>query len=124
MSTAADPTNTPSQCIITDSWHDSVVVIRCVGDLDMLTVPALERQIDTALAKRPTAMIVDFTSLDFLASVGMGLLVASHDRCGAATQFMVVADGPATSRPMRMIGLADLMDLYPTLEQAFANVVR
>jgi hypothetical protein len=109
MSTAADPTNTPSQCIITDSWHDSVVVIRCVGDLDMLTVPALERQIDTALAKRPTAMIVDFTSLDFLASVGMGLLVAY---------------GPATSRPMRMIGLADLMDLYPTLEQAFANVVR
>lgn len=119
-----EPTGAPSQCIVTDSWHDSVVVIRCTGDLDMLTVPALDRQIETALAKKPTAMIVDLTAVDFLASVGMGLLVEAHHRCGDATQFMVVADGPATSRPMRMIGLAAVMALHPTLEQAFDAVGR
>lgn len=113
------PTGAPSQCIVTDSWHDSVVVIRCTGDLDMLTVPALDRQIETALTKKPTSMIVDLTAVDFLASVGMGLLVEAHHRCGDATQFMVVADGPATSRPMRMIGLPEIMALHPTLEQAF-----
>ena len=36
-----DPSAAPSPCIVTDSWHDSVVVIRCVGDLDMLTIGAL-----------------------------------------------------------------------------------
>ncbi|MEW5810858.1 MAG: STAS domain-containing protein [Actinomycetota bacterium] len=121
---AADPAGTPSPCIVTDSWHDSVVVLRCVGDLDMLTVTALDRQIEAALTKKPSAMIVDLTAVDFLASVGMGLLVDAHDRCGAATQFMVVADGPATSRPMRMIGLAELFALHATLEQAFDAIVR
>lgn len=119
-----EPAGAPAQCIVTDSWHDSVVVIRCTGDLDMLTIPALDRQIETALTKKPTAMIVDLTAVDFLASVGMGLLVEAHDRCGDATQFMVVADGPATSRPMKMIGLADIMALYPTLEQAFEVAVK
>lgn len=123
-SPAAEPGGAPSQCIVTDSWHDSVVVIRCTGDVDMLTVPALDRQIDTALTKKPTSMIIDLTAVDFLASVGMGLLVEAHDRCGAATQFMVVADGPATSRPMQMIGLADIMSLHSTVEQAFDAIVR
>ncbi|KMO78233.1 anti-anti-sigma factor [Mycobacterium sp. BK558] len=123
-SPAAEPSGAPSQCIVTDSWHDSVVVIRCTGDVDMLTVPALDRQIDTALTKKPTSMIIDLTAVDFLASVGMGLLVEAHDRCGAATQFMVVADGPATSRPMQMIGLADIMSLHSTVEQAFDAIVR
>jgi anti-anti-sigma factor len=123
-SPAAEPGGAPSQCIVTDSWHDSVVVIRCTGDVDMLTVPALDRQIDTALTKKPTSMIIDLTAVEFIASVGMGLLVEAHDRCGAATQFMVVADGPATSRPMQMIGLADIMSLHSTVEQAFDSIVR
>jgi len=124
-SSSSDPSPTgdaPLPCIVTDSWHDSVVVIRCVGDLDMLTVPALDRQIDTALKKKPTAMIVDLAAVDFLASVAMGLLVEAHDRCGEATRLVVVADGPATSRPMRLIGLAALMPIHPTLGEAFDAV--
>jgi len=119
-----DPAESPSPCIVTDSWHDSVVVIRCVGDLDMLTVSTLERQIDAALKKKPSAMIIDLAALDFLASVGMGLLVDAHDRCGGTTQFMVVADGPATSRPMRLIGLSELFTLHATLEDAVDAVKR
>lgn len=110
-----DPSDASSPCIVTDSWHDTVVVVRCVGDLDMLTIGALDRQIDTALKKKPSAMIIDLGAVDFLASVGMGLLVDAHERCGDATQFVVVADGPATSRPMRMIGLAELFALHATL---------
>ncbi|MEH3141152.1 MAG: STAS domain-containing protein [Mycobacterium kyogaense] len=121
---AETPSSPPAPCIVTDSWHDTVVVIRCVGDLDMLTIGALDRQIDTALKKKPSAMIIDLSAVDFLASVGMGLLVDAHDRCGDATQFTVVADGPATSRPMRMIGLADLFALHATLEDAFDAVKR
>lgn len=119
-----EPAATSSPCIITDSWHDSVVVIRCVGDLDMLTIGALDRQIDSALKKKPSAMIIDLAALDFLASVGMGLLVDAHDRCGETTQFMVVADGPATSRPMRLIGLGELFALHATLEAAFDAIQR
>jgi len=32
----------------------------------------------------------------------------------------VVADGPATSRPLRLVGIADIIDLYATLDEALA----
>ena len=122
MSSSPELSSAASQCIISDSWRDSVVVIRCVGELDMMTVPELERQIASALKKSPSAMIVDLSRVEFLASVGMGILVATHDRCGSATRFVVVADGPATSRPMRLIGLTEIMSVHPTLDAAVADV--
>ena len=33
-------------------------------------------------------------------------------------RFGVVASGPATSRPLTLIGLADIIGLYPTLTEA------
>ena len=32
----------------------------------------------------------------------------------------MVADGPATSRPLKLVGLADVIGLYPTLDEARA----
>jgi anti-anti-sigma factor len=122
MSSEPGPQSSASQCIITDCWRDDVVVIRCVGELDMVTVPDLERQVATALQKRPSSMIVDLSRVDFLGSVGMGLLVATHDNCGSTTHFAVVADGPATSRPMKLIGLTNIMTVYPTLDEALGDL--
>ena len=34
------------------------------------------------------------------------------------SRFGVVADGPRTSRPMRLMGLDQELDLYPTLNAA------
>lgn len=118
MSTEPLLTPTPSQCVISDHWHGAAVTIHCDGVLDMLTSPALQHQIDSALQKRPAAVIVDLSSVDFLASSGMSVLIAAHDRCSPTIQFTVVADGPATSRPMQLIGLTDIITVYPTLDQA------
>jgi anti-sigma B factor antagonist len=32
----------------------------------------------------------------------------------------VVADGPATSRPLKLVGVTDVVDLYATLDEALA----
>ena len=48
----------------------------------MLTSPQLETAIDTALDQRPAGVVVDFTDVEFLASAGMGVLVAAHDKQG------------------------------------------
>ncbi|MGI9124552.1 MAG: STAS domain-containing protein [Mycobacterium sp.] len=112
-------------CVISEEWIGRTVVISVSGVLDMLTSPQLDASITAALQRKPSTIIVDLTDVDFLASAGMGVLVAARDQVnaaanGSAVNFGVVADGPATSRPLKLIGLADLIGLYPTLAAARA----
>lgn len=106
------------QCIVSDHWDQSTVVISCAGVIDSLTAPEVERQIASALAKNPEAMIVDLSAVDFLASCGMGVLITTQDLCSPTTRFAVVADGPATSRPMQLIGLTEIITVRTTMDEA------
>ena len=109
-----------SGCVISEEWTGRAVVVSVAGVLDMLTSPQLDSAITASLAKNPSTLIVDLSDVDFLASAGMGVLVAAHDRAGDTVGFGVVADGPATSRPLKLVGLADVIGLYPTLDDARA----
>ena len=105
-----------------EEWLGSVVVVRASGAIDMLTAPQLAEAIRVALSKGPTGLVVDLTDVEFLASAGMQVLVAAHSTATPAARFAVVADGPATSRPLKIMGLADLLGVYPTLDSAIGNV--
>ncbi|HOB50642.1 MAG TPA: STAS domain-containing protein [Mycobacterium sp.] len=108
-------------CVIDEEWHGRAVVISVAGVLDMLTAPQLEASLTAALAKKPAAIIVDLTDVDFLASAGMGVLVAARDLADDGVRFAVVASGPATSRPLTLVGLADLLGLRASLAEARAD---
>lgn len=84
----------------------------------MLTAPQLEDALRAAVANKPESLVVDLTGVEFLASAGMGVLVAAHDSAGEGTRFCVVADGPSTSRPLKLVGIADIVPLYATLDEA------
>lgn len=90
------------------------------GVVDMLTSPQLETAIDAALEQKPAGVVIDFTDVEFLASAGMGVLVAAHDKAGSDVAISVVADGPATSRPLKLVGIAEIVSLYPNLDEALS----
>lgn len=116
------PNNTSCECSITEHWSgDTTVIIGCVGVFDILTAPEVERRIAGVLEKNPTLLIVDLTGIEFLASHGMNVLLAAHGQCGAGTTFAVVADGPVTRRPMQLIGITDMLTVYPTLDDALGS---
>jgi anti-sigma B factor antagonist len=103
---------------VAHTWFGRTVVVTVSGDLDMLTAPALAEAIRSAARGRPAALIVDLSAVDFLASAGMNELVTAQDELAPTVRFGVVADGPATSRPLRIIGVDQLVALYPTLADA------
>ena len=98
-----------------------VFVLAVYGELDALTAPQLAEAISASLANRPGVLIVDLSKLDFIGSAGMTVLISGHDAAGSPTRFCVVADGPSTSRPMKLVGLDGILSLYPTLDAAVAN---
>ncbi|PFX03110.1 Anti-sigma-F factor antagonist RsfB [Nocardia farcinica] len=102
--------------------HDGATVLTVAGEVDLATAPALENAIEGVLGEKPAALIIDLTRVSFLASAGMAALVAAHQRAGAATTIVVVADGPATSRQLKMTSLDQVFALYSTLDAALAAV--
>ncbi|MGO8850128.1 STAS domain-containing protein [Mycobacterium sp.] len=102
--------------------HDGVSVVRVGGEIDLVTVPALEQAIDVVVAESPAALVIDLSGVEFLGSVGLKILAATHEKLGTATQFGVVARGPATRRPIHLTGLDKIFLLYPTLDDALSAV--
>lgn len=105
--------------ISTSVSHDGgIAVVTVGGDVDLATVPDFQAAITEALAKEPTALVVDLSAVDFLASAGLQTLVATHESVSKTARFAVVANGPATSRPIQLTGLDQIFALYPTLAEA------
>lgn len=90
------------------------------GDVDLATVPAFQAAITEALRQEPAALVVDLLAVDFLASAGLQALVATHETVSKSAHFAVVADGPATSRPIQLTGLDQVFSLYSTLDEALS----
>jgi anti-sigma B factor antagonist len=112
----------PVTCVIDEQWVGRVAVLSVSGVIDMLTAPQLEEAISVSLTKTPSALIVDLTDVEFLASAGMGVLVGAHDQLPSDVRFGVVADGPVTSRPLKLVGIADIVDLFQTRDEALAKL--
>jgi anti-sigma B factor antagonist len=97
------------------------VVLSVSGEVDMLTAPQLAEAIHNALASAPEALIIDLSKVEFLASAGMTVLVTAHADVVPPTRFAVVADGPATSRPIKLMGIDTVLPLHSTLDSALSG---
>ena len=101
---------------------DRLVVITVTGEVDALTAPQLSAAIGEATVGSPTGVIVDLAEVDFLASAGLRVLIATHDLVAASARFGIVASGPATRRPITALGLDGILPLHRTLEEALADM--
>ncbi|WP_228001299.1 STAS domain-containing protein [Nocardia australiensis] len=104
----------------TVTMPDGATVLTVAGEVDLATASALEAAIEGILGGKPAALIIDLTAVSFLASAGMAALVGAHQRAGEATAIAVVADGPATSRQLKMTNLDQVFALHSSLDQALA----
>ncbi|MHC9295582.1 STAS domain-containing protein [Mycobacterium sp. LTG2003] len=109
-----------ASCAVEERRIGEISVVSVAGTVDMLTAPQLEDAIGSAAKSSPTAVVVDLSAVDFLASAGMGVLVAAHGDLSPEVKVAVVADGPATSRPLKLVGIAEVVDLFATLDEALS----
>ena len=98
------------------------LILQVSGDLDVLNAPSLATHVDIALTSGPSVVIVDLTNVDFLSSAGISVLIETHRLASRADMSLrVVADSPATSRPIRLMCVDQIIDLYPTVADALTG---
>ena len=66
--------------VVTRSGELQCPVLGLIGEVDIATVPIVRDAIDAALAQGARALTIDLTSVNFVDSAGLGLLVAYHRR--------------------------------------------
>jgi anti-sigma B factor antagonist len=106
----------------TEHEVNGVVVVAAAGAVDMLTAPQLQEVITAIVERKPAGLVIDLTDVDFLGSAGMQVLMVTRNLIAGEFRLAVVADGPATSRPLKITGVADYIDLFSSLDVALKNL--
>jgi anti-sigma B factor antagonist len=106
---------------------DGAIVVHVAGEIDMNTAPSLGDSLAAAFADAAEtgqhAVVVDFGGVEFLASIGLSLLVAHH-QVGVAngTPMHLVVSSRAVLRSIGSAELDRLFTLHPTVEDALRAV--
>jgi anti-sigma B factor antagonist len=88
---------------------EDAIIVRATGEIDMSTVDVLRRELDTARAQAPTALL-DLSAVTFIDSTGLQLLLeASHRSAVSDWGFFVVRPSRAVRRLIEVSGTADLI---------------
>lgn len=98
--------------------REGLAVVSIAGEIDLSTAPTFEAAIAEALDDEPPVLVIELSEVSFMASVGLRILASTHEKVSDSVQIAVVAGNPATSRPMQLTGLDNVLALYPTLDDA------
>ncbi|MBW0015118.1 STAS domain-containing protein [Mycobacterium sp.] len=108
--------------MVTRHREGEAVVLRVSGELDVVTVPTLATDIDIAINDQPAILVVDLTDVAFVSSAALSLLIEAHRLAEpTATSMRVAADKDAAIRPMRITGVDQILDLYPSVAAAICG---
>ena len=105
-------------------FHAGAVVVTASGELDLDTVPELERHVVAAVeaatvCTSTTVVVVDLTPVSYLDSSGLNMLVRCHElarRHGLGLR--VAASDRRVLRPIVATSLDRLLHLYRTTAEA------
>lgn len=101
---------------------DGGVVVRVVGEIDMVTSPRLQTVISEQVAARPAAVVLDLDGTTFLGSSGLAVLVeADEEAREVGVRFAVSASTRDVLRPLEATGLTELMEVHPDVAAALAR---
>jgi anti-sigma B factor antagonist len=93
------------------------------GEVDIETAPEVTAALDAAIRETSGALVVDLSDVAFLDSSGVNVLLRARAVLGREERVLVVVCPPgAARRVFEVAGIADLLELYDSREQAAASL--
>lgn len=106
--------------------HDvrgDAVVVRVNGDVDSLSVDALNTHLakarDTALGQSSRLIVIDLCLVTYFGSAALNAVLSCYEDAAAeGTSVVLVADQPYVMQPIEITRLDHVLHTYPTVEEA------
>jgi anti-sigma B factor antagonist len=101
--------------------RDGVDVLSVEGEVDVATAPRLLSALNDAVAEAVRSVIIDLTSVGFMDSTGLALLINAHRRLTARRKgFAVVCPAGPLRRVFELTDMVDTLHVCPDRETATA----
>ncbi|HUA03389.1 MAG TPA: STAS domain-containing protein [Solirubrobacteraceae bacterium] len=98
---------------------DRVTTVTVTGELDLVSSPTFETELERAIDSDCDVIVVDFRSLDFMDSTGLHVLIKGHHRALESKRVFAVTRGSdQVDRLLTLTGLADVMRIVDSPEHA------
>jgi len=107
-----------------DRVDDDTIVLSVGGVIDLATAAELQDAMNVAQGGAPRSLVVDLTEVSFMSSAGLAILADANPAMNSGRRFAVVANNAFILRLLEITKLADVLEVYPTLESARAAVRR
>ena len=100
-----------------------VPLLEISGDIDLSTLPHLQRAVEQALNKNSTRLIIDLRRVSFIDSSGVGALIGAKKRLMTRHgELYLVCGDDHVRRKLGLMRLGNIMRLHSTPEEAAATI--
>jgi len=107
--------------LVADPQQVPAVVVALPAEIDMANADRAGQQLGSAIAPGVRTVIADMVGTRFCDSSGISMLVRAHGQAAAnGTELRLVVASPAVLRTLTLVGLDQLLAIYPSLSQALA----
>jgi anti-sigma B factor antagonist len=108
---------------VTCRHQGEYVVMSVQGEIDLYTVPRLQRELTSVLtAGGPVRLIVDLSGVDFCDSTGVNVLLAGHRQAReAGGDLELAAPRPAVRKILQVTGLEAVFTVIENPPQAVTS---
>jgi anti-sigma B factor antagonist len=102
---------------------DLAAQVSLEGSVDGHTFDRLSKAVDEIVEAGTLWLVVDLAKMDYVASVGLNLLVnARVSRRNAGGEMILVRPQPQVMKILKMLGLTEILILTSTPEEAWARI--
>src|SRR3954454_4447577 len=84
---------------------DGTAVVRLAGELDLYNAHEVRNALDAVAGEKPERVVVDLSSVEFIDSTALGVLIEARTKLENRRGFMLAAPGIETRRALEVSGL-------------------
>jgi anti-sigma B factor antagonist len=107
--------------LVADPQHLPPVIIALPAEIDMANADRVGQQLGSAFNPAVRTVIADMTDTTFCDSSGISMLVRTNKQAVAnKTKLRLVVPSTTVLRVLRLVGMDNLLPIYPSLSQALA----
>jgi anti-sigma B factor antagonist len=100
------------------SSENGAPLLSVAGELDLASSPALEQELERAMAGDPGLVILDLRELEFMDSTGLSVLIRANNRAQAHGHRLGIVNGSRqVRRLLNLTGVAERLTIVERPEE-------
>ncbi|MCA6574658.1 MAG: STAS domain-containing protein [Pseudanabaena sp. M158S2SP1A06QC] len=101
---------------------DTYQMIRLTGLLDAFSEPAFKKVIGKCVEDGPFNVILDLSTIDFVDSSGLGVLVQMAKKTHGLSGTLQIITNPRVTQTVKLVRLDQFLSLQTSIDEALAKI--